>query len=101
MARSAMSTLAAEPWDRETAPAPAIRMAARVEFRLSVETEACDEKRFDTRRVRSESLYRRRANCLSFASTVGLNSTPAIAASCSMLPSAPLDTFFGASLAGV
>ena len=47
-------------------------------MRLSVETDACDEKRLVTRIVRSESLKRRRRCSLSLASTAGSNVRPAI-----------------------
>src|SRR5690349_19234939 len=85
-----MSTLAGDPGIRRSDPEPASTTAARDELRLSVETEAWEEKRFVTSRVRSESLNLRRANCLSLASTTGVNSRPTILASAWSEPIVPL-----------
>ncbi len=57
---TAKSTLASSPSALSSEDAPGKITAPRAELRLTVETEACDEKRLVTRIVRSELLKRRR-----------------------------------------
>jgi hypothetical protein len=65
--RTVKSTLPAMVCGLSRLPEPKTTIAARGALRLSVDTEACDEKLLVESRVRSESLLRTRICCVSFA----------------------------------